>query len=333
MVTSMAGLAPALAQTAEDPEPPDGAQQAVEEALGASGADDPIPDPAPGENAPDREPEADPENASQPNPAFPQDPQRDPTTPPGERFDHQFEPAVWLTNPHEDMRVTRNETIQWRAVSPVQDVYDTLNRVFDEANVTNLVENEWSFNVTLRNLDDEENLTLANGPPAETPIEAVNRTAFELEVDTREYPGFTSAEVVVEARDTTYEDADRTPKNRTASGPFEINRPPSVNPIEDRSFQLGNFTTFNATATDPNGDRLDLSLAPSPPPENVDWTPQTGEFFWRPGLGQNGTHTFEVAVRGRDLERRLHQQHHGHDHGRGRNREHRHQGTSPRRRQ
>ena len=77
------------------------------------------------------------------------------------------------------------------------------------------------------------------------------------------------------------------------------NGPPTLNPVGNKSAEVGTQLAFTATATDPNaGDTLTFSLANGTSgsvPAGAAIT-SGGAFTWTPTAGQIGSHVFDVCV-------------------------------------
>jgi hypothetical protein len=77
----------------------------------------------------------------------------------------------------------------------------------------------------------------------------------------------------------------------------EVNRPPVMGTLTDRSVNPGQTLSFTATATDPDepANALTFSLLDSPPGATID--PGSGLFTWRPGVAlADTTNTIQVRV-------------------------------------
>jgi hypothetical protein len=83
----------------------------------------------------------------------------------------------------------------------------------------------------------------------------------------------------------------------TVSAPFvQINSPPSLTPITDRTINPGSLLTFTNTATDPDGASQTLAYSlVSGAPAGATVNPATGVFTWQPSGGQANT-TNQVGV-------------------------------------
>ncbi|MEW6380449.1 MAG: Ig domain-containing protein [bacterium] len=66
------------------------------------------------------------------------------------------------------------------------------------------------------------------------------------------------------------------------------NHPPLFEPVDDQGVDEGAILTFTLTATDPDGDNLTYSA--SNLPAGAVFNPNTREFSWGPGPGQEGSH-------------------------------------------
>ncbi len=69
----------------------------------------------------------------------------------------------------------------------------------------------------------------------------------------------------------------------------EVNRPPVLNAIGNRTVNEGGTLTFTATAIDPDGDDYTFSLSNAPSGASIN--ANSGVFTWTPGYGQSGTYT------------------------------------------
>jgi len=70
------------------------------------------------------------------------------------------------------------------------------------------------------------------------------------------------------------------------------NRPPVLSAPASDTVAIGSTLTFDVTATDPDGDHVDLSGTALPPGSGfVDHANDTGTFTWTPVVGQEGTYT------------------------------------------
>jgi VCBS repeat-containing protein len=73
------------------------------------------------------------------------------------------------------------------------------------------------------------------------------------------------------------------------------NDAPALDPIGNRAVDEGTLLTFNATATDPEGDQLSFSLEPGSP-AGASINGSSGEFAWTPAEGQ-GPGFYNITVR------------------------------------
>ncbi len=69
----------------------------------------------------------------------------------------------------------------------------------------------------------------------------------------------------------------------------DINRPPVLAPIGDRSVAEGVELTFTVTASDPDGDNVTLSTGSLPSGASFD--AGSGIFSWTPDFGQADNYT------------------------------------------
>ena len=74
-----------------------------------------------------------------------------------------------------------------------------------------------------------------------------------------------------------------------------LNRPPDWEPISTYNITRGELLTFTVAAPDPDNDPLTYTAAPLPAGATVGAT--TGEFTWRPGVGQVGTYHLTFTAR------------------------------------
>lgn len=74
----------------------------------------------------------------------------------------------------------------------------------------------------------------------------------------------------------------------------DVNRPPLLNPIGNRTVEEGTLLTFTANASDPDGG--DLTYTADPIPWGATFDNRTGEFLWIPSYHQNGTYTMTFMV-------------------------------------
>ncbi len=82
----------------------------------------------------------------------------------------------------------------------------------------------------------------------------------------------------------------------------EVNRPPVLSPIGDKTVQEGQILTFTVSATDPDGNALTYSA--SNLPTGATFYPTTGTFTWIPGYDQTGVYAnvlFTVTDNGTPL--------------------------------
>ena len=82
-----------------------------------------------------------------------------------------------------------------------------------------------------------------------------------------------------------------------------VNRPPVLSPIGDKTVNEGQLLEFTITATDPDGDTLTYSADNLPP--GADFDPATQKFSWTPGYDQAGNYQhveFEVMDNGTPAE-------------------------------
>jgi hypothetical protein len=77
-----------------------------------------------------------------------------------------------------------------------------------------------------------------------------------------------------------------------------VNRPPVLNPIGNKSVNEGEFITFKVSATDPDGDTLALAIGNLP--RGASFDPATGTFSWIPNYKQSGNYlvTFTATDNG-----------------------------------
>jgi len=69
----------------------------------------------------------------------------------------------------------------------------------------------------------------------------------------------------------------------------DVNRPPVLDPIGNKTVNEGELLEFTVTANDPDGDNMTFSA--SNLPSGATFDPQTQVFNWAPGHGQAGTYT------------------------------------------
>ncbi len=76
----------------------------------------------------------------------------------------------------------------------------------------------------------------------------------------------------------------------------EINQPPVLNEIGNKSVMLGNLLTFVASASDSDLPQNNLTFSTVGAPAGSVINPVTGVFSWTPTVAQTGVHTFTVRV-------------------------------------
>ena len=75
-----------------------------------------------------------------------------------------------------------------------------------------------------------------------------------------------------------------------------VNRPPVLSPIGNKTVAVGNMLTFTVTATDPDSDPLTYSVSPLPLPANASFNANTRVFSFTPTASQTGSFNFTFAV-------------------------------------
>jgi len=84
-----------------------------------------------------------------------------------------------------------------------------------------------------------------------------------------------------------------------------VNRPPVLAPIGNKTVAAGSTLSFVITASDPDGDPLTYSADLSALPAGASFNPATQTFTWIPALGVSGTFqpvTFTVTDGGSPAE-------------------------------
>ncbi|MCG8566483.1 MAG: putative Ig domain-containing protein, partial [Desulfobacterales bacterium] len=78
----------------------------------------------------------------------------------------------------------------------------------------------------------------------------------------------------------------------------DINSPPILATLEDKTVEEFSTLTFKASATDPNqpGDTLSYALDPAATALGMSIDPATGQFSWTPGEGLQGSYTITLTV-------------------------------------
>jgi hypothetical protein len=78
----------------------------------------------------------------------------------------------------------------------------------------------------------------------------------------------------------------------TVSSGFTLNldSPPVIEPIGDRTALLGQVLSFTVSASDPDGDPITLMVTPIPLPDNAVFDGATGVFTFRPAADQVGSY-------------------------------------------
>ncbi len=86
--------------------------------------------------------------------------------------------------------------------------------------------------------------------------------------------------------------------NATTQTSFTVDTsaPPVLDPIGDKTIDLGTSLTINLTANDPNNDPLTFTVQPLPLPANASFDTQTGQFEFTPDLEQVRTFPLTFSV-------------------------------------
>jgi hypothetical protein len=76
----------------------------------------------------------------------------------------------------------------------------------------------------------------------------------------------------------------------------QVNHPPVLNPIGNKTVNVGNTLTFAVSATDPDNDPLTYSVSPLPLPANASFDTNTRAFTFTPAVSQVGSFNLSFAV-------------------------------------
>jgi hypothetical protein len=155
------------------------------------------------------------------------------------------------------------------------------------------------FSVTATDLDGDNTLALSTSllPPGASFTDNGDGTGqFSWTPDFGEEGNYPVTFTVADNGNPPYEDFETINISVT-----NVNRPPQLDPVGDRSVGEGELLEFSITATDPDGDTLTLSTSTPPPGASfADNGDGTGQFSWNPDFGEDGNYpvTFTVTDNG-----------------------------------
>lgn len=154
------------------------------------------------------------------------------------------------------------------------------------------------FTVTASDPDHDILAFTADGLPhgaALSPVQAPQSAAFSWT------PDYTQAG----AYDVTFEvnDGQATDTETVTITVNNVNRPPVLDPIGNKTVQEGDLLEFDISATDPDGDHLTYYYSTPGLPLEPELNPNTGRFSWRPSIGESGVYQIEFqASDGEDVD-------------------------------
>jgi len=82
----------------------------------------------------------------------------------------------------------------------------------------------------------------------------------------------------------------------SSSFTLNLNGPPVLTPIGNKTAFLGQTLTFTVQATDPGGDPITLMVTPVPLPEHATFTGSTGVFTFHPTVNEVGAHVLTFSA-------------------------------------